>query len=410
MKRGRSLKTWAGISILGALILVGTIGAAYGQKAEVTIGIIAHLTGPYGPATRGINEGAMDAIEAVNKWEPISGIRLKAVWVDGASSPAKSLSALKKMVSQHNPVIVVGWTTPSALATKGYYIKQKIASVEAGGADPLWELPSWTFSAQSPYVNQLGGWIDYYLKNIWPKKGLNRKPNFAWATWDNAAGRASITDKSRDYIRSKGVNIVPGDGEFFPVAPTEVSAQMMRLQRRDVDFTYGMLLFPTAAAILKGMDKMRLIDRIDVGMSIPNPPDIVRQAGPLCRNVYASDYWWPPGEWPEKCPRILQMYNEKNRVKLPKFLYGAGFGWGLTAAEAVRMAAAAVGPNNVNGEASYNALKRMKNYGRWNVGVPVGFGEKKRFGCDSTVLYRLNNNKVNTVGVMTHPNLTKFEY
>ena len=116
---------------------------------------------------------------------------------------------------------------------------------------------------------------------------------------------------------------------------------------------------------------MGLIDRIDVGMSIPNPPDIINQAGPLCKNVYASDYWWPPDEWSEKCPKVLQMYNEKERQKLPEFLYGAGFGWGLTAAEAVRMAAQDVGPNNVNGEASYNALKRMKNYERWNVGVPV---------------------------------------
>ena len=91
-------------------------------------------------------------------------------------------------------------------------------------------------------------------------------------------------------------------------------------------------------------------------------------------------------------------------------MYGAGFGWGLVCAQAVRMAAAAVGPDNVNGEACYNALKRMQDYRRWNVGVPVGFGEKKRFGCEQTILYRLNNMKVNAVGVMQHPNLTKFQY
>jgi ABC-type branched-subunit amino acid transport system substrate-binding protein len=397
---------WFWVLSLGIIFLVSATGAAFAEK-EVTIGVIAHLTGPYGPGTRGINEGVIDVIEAINQIEPISGIKLKAVWVDGGSSPAKSLSACKKMVSQHSPVIVIGWTTPSALATKGYFIKKKIASVEAGGADPLWELPSWTFSAQAPYVNQLGGWVDYYLKNIWPKKGLKRAPNFAWITWDNAAGRASITDSAKAYIKSKGVNLAPS--EFFPIAPTEVGAQVMRLKKNEVDFSYGMLLFPTAAAILKGMGKMGIIDRIDVGMSIPNPPDVVKQVGALTRNVYASDYWWPPDEWAQKSPQTLDLYEKKDR-NVPKFLYGAGVGWGLTAVQAVRMAAQAVGANNVNGEACYNALKKMKDYKRWNVGVPVGFGEKKRFGCDKTVLYRLNNNKVNTVGIMQHPNLTKFKF
>jgi hypothetical protein len=91
-------------------------------------------------------------------------------------------------------------------------------------------------------------------------------------------------------------------------------------------------------------------------------------------------------------------------------LFSAGIGYGLVAAQAVRIAAQDVGANNVTGEACYNALKKIKGYKRWNVGVPITFGEKKRFGCDQTMLYRLNNNKVNAVGMMPLPNLTKFQF
>ncbi|MFC1821735.1 ABC transporter substrate-binding protein [Thermodesulfobacteriota bacterium] len=394
---------------LGILFLFGKIGIVYAEN-EVTIGIIAHLTGPYGPGTRGINEGAIDSIDAFNKFEPIRGVKLKSAWVDGASSPAKSISACKKMVSQHKPVMVIGWATPSALATKGYLIKKKIASVDGGGTDALWELPSWTFSAQAPYVNQLGGWVDFYLKNIWPKKGLKRAPNFAWVTWDNAAGRASITDKVKEYIKSKGVNIVPGDGEFFPIAPTEVGAQMMRLKKNKVDFTYGMMLFPTAAAVLKGMGKTDLIDQISPCIAIPDPIILVKQIGFLSRNTYFVNYFRPPNEWPQESPRILEIYKKKGRQNLPKLQYAAGFGWALPAAEAVKMAAMDVGSNNISGEACYNALKRMKKYDRWNVGVPVGFGEKKRFGADSMLLFRLKGDDVATAGVVKLPNLTKFQF
>ncbi len=399
-----------GILLLSLLILFGMISTVHAANKVVKIGVVAQLTGPYGPATRGIHEGAMDVIEAVNKYDPIPGIILKSVWVDGASSPAKAMSACKKLVSQHKPVVVVDWTTPSALALKKYFMKKKIPCVTGGGANPLWEMPSWSFSAIVPYVNQVGGWVDYYVKYIWPKKGLNRKPNFAWVTWDNAAGRGSITKESKAYILSKGVNIMPGDGEFFPTAPTEVTAQVLRLKKHEVDFTYGMLIFPTAAAILKGLDKMGMTDRIDICMATPNPPILVKQVKNLTRNSYFSDYWISPATWAEKSPRIIEMFNANNRDKLPKLMYGCGSGWALIATEAIRMAAKKAGPENVTGAACYKALTQMKDYKRWNVGVPVTFGETRRIGCDTTYLSHPVDNIIKTLGVMQHPNLTKFKF
>ncbi len=398
-----------GILFLSILLIIGMIGTANAANKIIKVGVIAQLTGPYGPPTNGINEGVLDLLEAVNKYEPIPGITLKGVWVDGASSPAKAMSACKKMVSQHDPVIVVGWTTPSGLALKKYFIKKQIPQVQAGAADPMWEMPSWTFSAVAPYVNQVGGWVDFYVKHIWPKKGLNRKPNFAWVTWDNAAGRGSITDKAKAYIKSKGVNIMPGDGEFFPTAPTEVSAQILRLKKHEVDFTYGMLIFPTAAAILKGLNKQGMLDRIDLGMSTPDPPILIKIMKSMARNVYTSDYWTDTNKWAEKCPRVLEIYKANGREKLPKLLYGAGVGWGLVAAEAVRMAAKAAGPD-LTGADCYKALTQMNNYKRWDVGVPVTFGETRRIGCDTTHIYRLNNNQMNDLGYIMHPNLTKFKF
>lgn len=410
MKGRRKTSTRIGILLLSVLLLLGLIGTVQAANKVVTIGIIAQLTGPYGPPTRGIMEGSVDVMEAVNKYDPIPGITLKAVFVDGASSPAKAMSACKKMVAQHNPVVVLDWTTPSALALKTYFVKKEIPCVTGGGANPLWEMPSWSFSATAPYVNQVGGWAKYYLENIWPKKGLNRKPNFAWVTWDNAAGRGSITEESKAYIKSLGINIVEGDGEFFPTAPTEVTAQVLRLKEHEVDFTYGMLIFPTAAAILKGLDKMGMIDRIDLGMSTPNPPILVAQVKDMARNCYFSDYWTEPSDWGEKCPRLLEMYNDNKRQELPKLLYGAGVGWGLIPTEAVRMAAKAVGPENVTGAACYKALTQMKNYQRWNTGVPITFGETRRIGCDATYVSHPIEGGIKTLGIMQHHNLTKFKF
>ncbi len=72
-------------------------------------------------------------------------------------------------------------------------------------------------------------------------------------------------------------------------------------------------------------------------------------------------------------------------------------------------AAKAAGPD-LTGADCYKALTQMKNYKRWDVGVPVTFGETRRIGCDMTHIYRLNNNRMNDLGYLIHPNLTKFKF
>ena len=67
MKRSKFGKL-LGTLFLTSLLLFGLTGAGYAEK-EFNIGILPHLTGPYGPGTRGILEGAMDSVEAVNQYE-----------------------------------------------------------------------------------------------------------------------------------------------------------------------------------------------------------------------------------------------------------------------------------------------------------------------------------------------------
>ncbi len=408
MKKRIRIGRCLGILSLFILYLIGINSVAYADKPVYAIGHITMLTGVYGPTMKGNNEGFLDAIDSVNKYWNLP-VTLKAVWVDGQSNPTKSLSAGKKMVAQHNPVILIDDTTPTASAMKGFCIKQKIPSIIGGGSDPLWTLPSWTFSAIPPYQNQLGAWVDYYLKHLWPKKGLKRAPNFAWLTWDHAAGRASITDKVKAYIKSKGINIVRGDGEFVPAAPTSVGAQILRLKKNKVDFTYGLLFHTAAVAVLTDADKHGVIDDIDFHILTPRPVGLIEQVGDLTRNVYSATYTWNWETVKKKAPRVVEAYKTNNR-SINKSMYRDGFSWALIAAEAIRMAIKDVGPNNVTGESCYKALKRMKNYDRGGIGCPVTFGEKKRYGFDSIIFQRLNDKRLNVVGEFPTPNLTKFEF
>ena len=57
-----------GIVFVGILFLLGTAGVVSAAKHTYVVGHIANLTGVYGPGTRGLNEGFLDAIEMINEY------------------------------------------------------------------------------------------------------------------------------------------------------------------------------------------------------------------------------------------------------------------------------------------------------------------------------------------------------
>ena len=398
------------LSIL--FFILGVWGVGHADKKKVYVGHLVHITGPYGGTQVANNPGFLDGVELANKYMDFNGVEVVPVWKDGGSDAAKSMTAFKQMASGDKKIVaMVGQSTGVALALKKWNIKKEIVNVEGGSDDELTKLPSWTFSPTSPYVNELGLWVDYYLKNIWPKKNLKRKPRFAWLTWEVAYGRASITPKTRAYIESKGVEIV-GE-EFIPYVPTDVSAQLLRLKEKGVDFTFGGMYQNAYAVVLKEMEKLSMIDQIDVGLCYAIVPGVLLDmVGPLARNTYIVSNIWPVNEWTERAPQVLEIFNKNDRGKMgfPPEGYAMTAGMALIACEAIRIASHTVGPDKIDGQAVYEAMQKIKDYDMMGLRPAVTFTEKKRFGQDTAVLIRLNDNKQNVIGEFPCPDLTIYDW
>ena len=398
-------KAWA--LALGALWILGMAGGVFAQeKVKISIGHLVHLTGAYAAGQAGSNEGFMDAIWSANKYNYVPGVELVGTWADGATDVSKSMAAFKKMVAETpSPVVIVGESTNVGLALKKWHQSQKVADVEGGSDDEFYRLPSWVFSALSPYVNEMGAWVDYYLKNIWPQKGQNRPPRFAWLTWDNAYGRASITDNTKKFLKSKGVEIV-GE-EFIPLVPTDVTPQLIRLKEKGADFTFGGMYHTALAVVLKDMDKLGMIDQLDVGIAYAIVPQaLIAASGTLAKNVYITGVVWDEALWKEKAPKANEAYEANQRQKFIKLSWASGFFKSAIAVEAVRLAAQSTGPKKVDGEAVYHALQQMKKFELWGLGPSVTYTEKKRYGQDDIVLMRIKDKQVHTLGMVPCPNLT----
>lgn len=380
------------------------------EKIKIRVGEIFHLTGAYAAGQAGLVEAAADGFEAANRYMNLpENVEIEHIWMDGGTNTTKSMNAFKKMTSGSDSVVLMlSNSTPVGIALKKWHMRKGVPGIEHGSDLELFKLPSYTFSMPTPYVNQLGAWIDYYMENIWPTKGISRKPRFAWLTWDLAAGRASITDRTKAYVESKGIELV--DSEFVPYVPTDVSAQIMRLKQEGVDFTFGMMYHNALAPILKEMDKQGVIDQIAVGMAFPMQKGaLLESAGSFARNVYQTAIAPSETDWDKTAPRAYDMWVENNRQNLPSIdIYLMGFSKAILASEIVRIAINDVGAENVDGEAIMAAMKKIDNFDCWNTTPPISWNENKRYGMDSVFMYRMNNDTINYLGRQAAPNLTGF--
>ncbi|MBI3375333.1 MAG: ABC transporter substrate-binding protein [Betaproteobacteria bacterium] len=401
--RGGSL---AGIVLSIGVFLGGTAGGALAQeKVKIRIGHLVHVTGAYAAGQAGIPEGFLDGIEAANTYMKIPGVVLDGFNMDGGTDTAKSMSAFKQMTEGKDAIaVMIGESTAVGIALKTWNNRKQVPNVEGGSDDEFLKLPSYTFSTVAPYVNQAGGWIDYYMKSVWPKKNLKRAPRFAWLTWDNSFGRAPITPKTIAYIKSKGIEIV--DEEFIPPTPTDVGAQVLRMKEKGVDVTFGSMYHNALGVVLKEMDKHGLIDQIDIGLSYAIDPEaLLVSVNVLARNVHITNLFWDFPNWEKHAPRYFEYY-QKRKTPVSKFGYAVAFDKALVAAEAVRIAVATVGPDKVNGEAVYNALQKVNGFDAFGIGPAHSFSATKRYGQSSVYIMRLNNNKPNFVVEQPTPNLT----
>jgi len=409
--KGKGFSRWFVVTAVAAVfaaVFVFPVEAA--EKKELAFGLVGHMTGAYAAGQAGLLEGHLDCIRVLDEMNYIPGAKLKAVWVDGGTDAAKSLAGLKKMLADEpRPVCIHGESTPIGLALKKWFVKAKVPTVEAGSDDKMGEKPTWTFSPPCPNVNFCGAWVDYYMSNIW--KDTSRKPKFAFLTWDNAWGRSPITPKVKEYIQSKGIEIV-GE-EFIPMVPTDVTAQLLRLKEKKVDFTYGGFYASALAVVLKDAEKLGMIDDFTMGVGYASTPEaLIKYAGDSTRNLWVVGPNFPQSvlEGENRAPIIVKAYKDGGYSKFPLVIYAHGFAMTSVMVEGARMAAEKVGVANVDGPAVYDALRSMRNFTGHGFFAPISFDSGRWYGQDQCVLIRIQDQKIFFKGLIQAPDLTvKYE-
>lgn len=220
----------------------------------------------------------------------------------------------------------------------------------------------------------------------------NRPPRISVLGWDNTFGRSLDQPEARAYLKKIGVEFV--QPEYIPMAPTDTSAQLLRLKQAGVDLITCAMFASAYPVALK--DAERLGIRNDFMWAVhwaSTVYDGIRLAGPLADNLMIFTGYNPlVEEWPK---HIREAFQKSGLRQENTEGYANAVGWFDMYSEAIRRAIKAVGsPEKVDSEAVYQALITFKDFRPMCFKAKISFAKTKTIGADTGDIYQVKNGKV----------------
>lgn len=226
-------------ALLAAALCAGTAASAEDgvTKDTVTIGGMGPMTGPLAMLVRPALHGVEAVFQEVNDAGGIHGRKLVYVTEDDECQPSKGVGAVKKLIHEVKPFMIVGGGCSNAsIAQRPEIIEAKIPwLIVASTADKLTE-PAHPYI----YTSQLAAWMEVYgLLQHAIDKGKTK----IGVIWQGDAWGIARIEPMREALKSKG--ITPVVVEEVAIEPTDLTPTVLKMQQAGADAVI-LLLFPKA--------------------------------------------------------------------------------------------------------------------------------------------------------------------
>jgi len=241
--QGKLRQAWLTTGLLAAALALGT-GAAQAQpvvgvtKDTIKVGGFGAMTGPLSNLVAPQLNGVQAVFEEANEAGGVHGRKIVYVKEDDECLPSKGVGAVKKLIHEIQPFMIVGGgCSNAAIAQKPEIVDAKIPWVIVGStADSLTEpADPYIFTSMSAAWMEVYGMLQHAIDQGKKRVAVVWQPD-AW-------GKARIEPM---YAALKKANIEPVLVEEIAVEPTDLTATVLKLQAAKADAVM-LILFPKAA-------------------------------------------------------------------------------------------------------------------------------------------------------------------
>ena len=357
------------------------------EGETITFYHFGDLSGPLAGITGPLIHGFEDAVGAINDSGGIRGATVELQFTDTQSSVDEAVAAYDRYTSEDDNVIIMftyGSGDGEALASR--FVEDKIPNLAAGLSSVAFYGPEsgYTFGYGPIYPDQFGLFLDWLAPNWDDVKPASAgdEINVAYISWPTAYGQAALTDESRAYAESLGVNIVAE--EIFDVSPTaDATTAILNAQAAGANVIYTNSLAFGPASLLNGLGALGLRDEFFVGgnswaMDLATYAFLSDPALAVGLTTPFISEWWTDTD-NEGIQFALELFAANERPASEQ-----NSGYLLTVAgvdlarQAIEDAIDRVGFDNLTGEEVYNSLVMMGEYEPLNGVMRVNFNETDR--------------------------------
>lgn len=283
--------------VVRALAVLGMLAATAGAQAqdvgvtasEILIGEVQPMSGPASLIGKAGAAGSKLAIAEINAAGGINGRKLRAIYEDDGYVPARSVSAVKKLIDTDKVFGITGTTGSSHMVAMLPAIEEaKIPTIVHMAPNPA------VVSPRRPSVFMIGPDYDYagYVPVRYMVEKMNKKgAKFGILYQDDDFGKALLSGYQKA-VKEFGLSSVAEIS--FKRGAKDFSAEVLTLKDKGVNALYLGTLTTESASI---MSELR---RLDMDMTLGTlwagqMPAAVKLAAPsgyqyLIPDYYASNY------------------------------------------------------------------------------------------------------------------------
>jgi ABC-type branched-subunit amino acid transport system substrate-binding protein len=337
------------LGALGVFIFFFSINAD--AKPSITIHNITDLTGAYAPIAIPSEKGGKDYLAWIKEQGGLDvdgdgkgDVDVEYKWAEFGNVDARFMSAYKRFrMGKPKPTIMEMWSSPNQEMIKPILERDQIICYGIGFSDPQLYPPAYNYMDCWSYGESAAGAIEYYIDNLWPKRGKGIKAKVAHLTWDSAYGRAANEPTKRHGQKTGKYEVVAE--RFCTMMPTdpEIMGFLSDFEKRGVDIIWSNSIVQTPAVIQKGIQKLGLANKMVLMANLWAPADqLLDIVGPKSAEGYlcAQPVFVPAAEPNEPGVKFAKMLNDKYRKdpSMPNIQYMRGIRMKANMVESVRRA------------------------------------------------------------------------
>ena len=269
--------------------LVTALGLASSAYAEVQVGVVNSLSGPFAAFGERYRTGMDLALEEINAAGGINGEPLELVVQDDRSEAQTALSAVEQLAGQGMPMIIGSYASSITGPMAQLMTRQKIPLLVLGSADDSITKPGsdWVFRAKHNSSIVAKTYFDFF---DWLKtKDGGQEMSKVAMLYGNGAWPTSLAERGKELAAERGYEIV-GD-QAYDQGVTDFRPMLNRFLSAEPDILYIVSYAEDGVAITRQMREVGLsakIIAIDTSAALPSFPD---QVGDLANYIATVVSW-----------------------------------------------------------------------------------------------------------------------